>query len=272
MNDYKNANLPLWNEMTPIHARSAFYDVEGFKHGRITLGNLEREEVGDVAGKSLLHLQCHFGMDTLSWARLGAHVTGVDFSDEAIALARSLSQEIGISARFIQSNIFDLPDALNEQFDIVFTSQGVLCWLPDIERWGQIAARYLKPGGTFYIADGHPLLMTMSDAPGTTTYQIGFRYFQGAEPLRFKGGGSDYADHNARLTHPSFEWIHSLGSTVTALTSAGLHIEFLHEFPLCAWQALPFLVQGADGWWRAPEGMIPIPMTFSIKATKSRER
>jgi len=268
MQDYMNSNRALWNEMTPIHARSAFYDVDGFKRGRITLGNLEREEVGDVAGKSLLHLQCHFGMDTMSWARLGASVTGVDFSDEAIALARSLSQELGINARFIQSNIYDLPDTLDEQFDIVFTSQGVLCWLPDLEGWGQVVARYLKPGGTFYICDGHPMLMAMNDAPGTTTYQISFPYLQGAEPLQFEGGGSDYADQNARLTHPSFEWIHSLGSIVTALSSAGLRIEFLREFSICAWQALPFLEQGADGWWRAPEGMIPIPMTFSLKAAK----
>lgn len=266
MQDYMNGNRALWNEMTPIHARSAFYNVDGFKRGRITLSNLEREEVGDVAGKSLLHLQCHFGMDTLSWARLGASVTGVDFSDEAIALARSLSQEIGIDARFIQSNIYDLPDALDEQFDLVFTSQGVLGWLPDINGWGQIVARYLKPGGTFYIAEGHPFLMTL-DNDDKQDYRMGFPYFQGTEPLRFEGD-KDYADHSAKLTHPSFEWIHSLGSTVTALTSAGLHIEFLHEFPFCAWQALPFLEEGADGWWRAPAGMIPIPMTFSIKATK----
>ena len=268
MQDYMNSNRALWNEMTPIHARSAFYDVEGFKRGRITLGNLEREEVGDVTGKSLLHLQCHFGMDTMSWARLGANVTGVDFSDEAITLARSLSQELDINARFIQSNIYDLPDALDEQFDLVFTSQGVLCWLPNLERWGQIIARYLKPGGTFYIIEGHPFLMLFEDASGTTTYQIGYRYFQGAEPLRFEGGGSDYADHSAKLTHPAYEWIHSLGSIVTALTGAGLHLEFLHEFPVCAWQALPFLEEGADGWWRAPEGVLPIPMTFSLKATR----
>lgn len=268
MQDYMNGNRALWNEMTPIHARSAFYDVEGFKRGRITLGNIEREEVGDVSGKSLLHLQCHFGMDTLSWARLGANVTGVDFSDEAIALARSLSQELDISARFIQTNIYDLLDILDEQFDIVFTSQGALPWLPDIERWGQIVARYLKPGGTFYIIEGHPFVLLFDDAPGITTYQIGYRYFQGPEPLKFEGGGSDYADQSARLTHPSYEWIHSLDSIVSSLAGAGLHIQFLHEFPFCAWQALPFLEESADGWWRAPEGMIPIPMTFSIKATK----
>jgi SAM-dependent methyltransferase len=267
MQDYMNGNRALWNEMTPIHARSVFYDVDGFKRGRITLGNLEREEVGDVTGKSLLHLQCHFGMDTMSWARLGASVTGVDFSDEAIPLARSLSQELGINARFIQSNIYDLPDTLNEQFDIVFTSQGALGWLPDISGWGQIVARYLKPGGMFYIAEGHPFMLILDNNTNTEDYRVDLPYFQGAEPLRFEGD-KDYADQDAKLTHPSFEWIHSLGSIVTALTSAGLHIEFLHEFPFCAWQALPFLEKDADGWWRAPEGMISIPMTFSLRATK----
>lgn len=269
MQDYMKANRALWNEMTPIHARSAFYDVEGFKRGRITLLNIEREELGDVSGKSLLHLQCHFGMDTMSWARLGAAVTGVDFSDEAIALARSLSQELGIEARFIQSNIYDLPDVLDEQFDVVFTSYGAIGWLPDLERWGQLIARYLKPGGTFYIVEGHPFLMVF-DNDENNAYRVGFPYFQGTEPLRFEGDG-DYADRSAKLTHPSYEWIHSLGKIINVLTSAGLRVEFLHEFPVCAWQALPFLAEGTDGWWRAPEEMISIPMTFSLKATKPEE-
>ena len=129
-------NRRNWNERTPIHARSAFYDVEGFKAGKQTLTSIEREELGDVAGKSLLHLQCHFGMDTMSWARLGARVTGVDFSDEAISLTRSLSRELAIEAELVQSNVYDLPDVLDRRYDIVFTSYGALPWLPDISRMG----------------------------------------------------------------------------------------------------------------------------------------
>src|SRR6266852_5932566 len=148
MDTYSKANLDWWNEVVGVHAQGDTYGLERFKAGMSKLKYLEREEVGEVTGKSLLHLQCHFGMDTLSWARLGASVTGVDFSEEAIALAQSLSQELAIPARFLQTNIYDLPDVLDEQFDLVFTSYGAICWLPDLKPWGQLIARYLKPGGT----------------------------------------------------------------------------------------------------------------------------
>ncbi|MCZ7544594.1 MAG: class I SAM-dependent methyltransferase [Anaerolineae bacterium] len=155
--DYMESNRALWDEWTGIHAKSAFYDLEGFKAGRLSLDRVAREGLGDVTGKRLLHLQCHFGMDTLSWARLGAEVTGVDFSEKAIALARALSAELSIPARFVCANIYDLPAALDGAFDIVFTSGGVLYWLPDLVRWAEIVAHYLRPGGTFFLADSHPL-------------------------------------------------------------------------------------------------------------------
>ena len=160
MDKQLQVNRRNWNERTPVHAASDFYDVEGFKAGRITLRDLERREVGEVSGKTLLHLQCHFGLDTMSWARLGAKPTGVDFSDAAIDLARSLNDELGLGVRFIHSNIYDLPGVLDEQFDIVFTSYGVLCWLPDLDDWARVASNHLKPGGVFYIAEFHPLMGT----------------------------------------------------------------------------------------------------------------
>ena len=267
MQDYKNANLPLWNEITPVHARSAMYDLEGFKAGKSSLHPVEVEEMGDVAGKTLLHLQCHFGMDTLSWARLGARVTGVDFSDQAIALARSLSQELGIDARFVCSNIYDLPEYLSGQFDIIYTGGGAINWLQDLARWGEIIAHYLKPGGTFSIREGHPFMQTFANALDVNTYRVAYRYFQGPEPLRFEPDG-DYADPTYIGTHPSYEWIHSLSSIINALTNAGLRVEFLHEFDTCGWQMIPAMQQGADGLWRLPEGYIPLPITFSLKATK----
>ena len=138
MNDYFAANQLLWNELTEINSKSRMYSLEEFIRGGISLDRIVREELGAVEGKSLLHLQCHFGMDTLSWARLGADVTGVDFSPKAISLAKEISRKIGIDARFICSNIYDLPDKLQDQFDVVFTSYGVLCWLNDLKKWGNL--------------------------------------------------------------------------------------------------------------------------------------
>src|SRR5438874_1743175 len=148
MDEYRKSNLQLWNEWTSIHEKSEFYHLEAFKAGKSSLSDLEIKELGDVAGKSLLHLQCHFGKDTLSWARLGANVTGADFSDRAIALARSLSSELNISATFVRSDIYDLRRALSGEFDIVYTGGGALNWLPDMGRWAQVAAHFLRPGGT----------------------------------------------------------------------------------------------------------------------------
>ncbi|MFW9973572.1 MAG: class I SAM-dependent methyltransferase, partial [Candidatus Odinarchaeota archaeon] len=139
MNNHKffETNLKRWNELVELNAKSRLYDLEGFKSGNSSLLRIELEELGNVMGKSLLHLQCHFGMDTLSWARLGAYVTGVDFSDKAINLARDLSKELNIPARFIQANLYDIPNILHEQFDIVFTSYGTICWLPNLAKWAQ---------------------------------------------------------------------------------------------------------------------------------------
>ena len=175
MDERLKANLDAWNLMTGIHAASREYRLAEFKAGENVLKPIELREVGDVRGKSLLHMQCHFGLDTMSWARMGANVTGVDFSDQAIALARSISDELKIPARFIQSNIYDAPDVLHEQFDIVFTSYGALCWLPDIKRWAEIAASFVKPGGFFYIAEFHPLTQMSAKSRGHD--QAGVRDF-----------------------------------------------------------------------------------------------
>ena len=146
-----------------IHIKSATYNVEGFKRGMLTLHDPELEGLGDVSGKKLLHLQCHFGLDTLSWARMGADVTGVDFSEEAIITAKSLAGELGIKADFLCSNIYDLEGKLETEFDVVYTSYGVINWLHDIKEWGRIAARYLKPGGVFFMAEFHPFMWVFDD-------------------------------------------------------------------------------------------------------------
>ena len=256
-----------WNERTPVHAASGFYDVAGFKAGKITLQSLEREEVGDVTGKTLLHLQCHFGLDTMSWARLGARATGVDFSEDAIELARALSAEVGANARFIHSDVYDLPNVLAEEFDIVFTSYGVLVWLPDLDRWARVIQCLLKPGGSFYMVDFHPVLTTLEPSASGEA-RPHYSYFR--EELFFPGDQPSYAGAE-RIASPSYEWQHSLGEIVTALADAGLRIEFLHEFPFCNYQALPTMALGNDGWWRFPEKNDSIPQMFSIRAAKPDE-
>ncbi len=266
MDDYLASNRTLWNNWASIHARSAFYDVEGFKAGKSSLQPLEVEEVGEVSGKSLLHLQCHFGMDTLSWARRGAIVTGVDFSETAIELARSLGDEIGVPANWVHSEIYSLPDALTGQFDIVFTSYGTIWWLPDLPRWAEVIQHFLKPGGTFYIADSHPVAM-MFEEEGGERLQLTYPYFTGREPLRFETKGS-YADPDADYQGVEYGWNHSLGEIINSLVNAGLRIEFLHELPYISWQMFPSMQRGDDGWWYLPENRTPIPLLFSVKATK----
>jgi len=270
MNEYTQSNRKLWNAWTKIHEKSELYDNESFKAGRNTLKSIELAELGEVRGKSLLHLQCHFGQDSLSWARLGAQVTGVDFSEEAITLARSLAGELGLEARFICSDIYELPEALDEQFDIVFTSYGVLSWLADLDEWACIAARYLKPGGVFYIVELHPISVTLDDESSQPHLSIRYPYFHHREPLRFDDGRS-YADPEGKYDEPitNYQWSYSLGEVLNALVAAGLHIEFLHEFPMTGYRHLPFMQKGKDGWYRLPPGLPEIPFLFSIKGVKT---
>ncbi|MGY5877374.1 MAG: class I SAM-dependent methyltransferase, partial [Candidatus Thorarchaeota archaeon] len=186
MDDFIKANKELWEERTLAHEKSEFYNVEGFLRGNQTLDPIELEEIGDVKGKSLLHLMCHFGLDTLSWARLGANVTGVDIAKNAIELANKLSKQIGMDTRFIQSNVYELPAKLDEQFDIVFMSGGVINWLPDMEGLLQIAARYVKPGGFYYLRDFHPFFWVFDDEIEEPILKVRYPYFQGKEPLHFE--------------------------------------------------------------------------------------
>ena len=264
LDEQLQVNRTNWNERTPVHAASESYDVEGFKAGRITLHDVERGEMGDVSGKTLLHLQCHFGLDTMSWARLRAKATGVDFSDAAIELARSLNSELNLDVRFICSNVYDLPDVLDEQFDIVFTSVGVLCWLPDLDKWASVVSHHLKPGGMFYILDGHPLMNVFEESEAGDL-RLEYGYFH--EEHLWEGGEPSYAGSEI-IESPVYEWHHSLGEIVTALIGAGLRIEYLHEFPFSSYRAFPMMKKDDDGLWRFPEHNDSLPQLFSIRATK----
>lgn len=271
MDDALRANRDLWDAWTLINAASAFYDVDSFRNGQrpIRLADYERAEIGPVEGRTLLHLQCHFGLDTLSWARLGATVTGIDFSEQGIAAARALSADLNIPASFIVSNLYDLPNVLDGQFDVVYTSRGVLGWLPDIAGWARVAAGFVKPGGFFYVTEIHPVAQAFeNEGVKVGELRLAYPYWSHVEPLTFEVHGS-YADESAP-TEGLVEhgWDHSLGEIVTALIDAGLRLDFLHEFDFVDWP-IDFLVEGADGRWRLPPGTPgQLPLFFSLKATK----
>lgn len=265
MDEYFQANRLLWDQWTGEHEKSPFYDLAGFKAGKDRLRSIELEELGQVDGKTLLHLQCHFGLDTLAWARRGALVTGVDFSEKSIALARSLSQELNIPARFYYAEINRLPDFLSGEFDIVFTSYGVLHWLNDLRRWGEVIAHFLKPGGIFYIVEDHPSMRIFVAAE--TELKVASPYFFSDTPDKVVMEGS-YASAGQGQAASFFIWNHSLGEIINALIGVGLRLEFLHEFPYAARAKFPSMVQGDDNWWRLTHQHGMIPLLFSLQARK----
>lgn len=267
MDEALRRNRELWDAWTRIHVGSRFYDVPAFRSGErgIRVADYERAEIGSVKGKTLLHLQCHFGLDTLSWARLDATVTGINFSEEAIAAARGLAADLAIPATFAVANVYDLPTVLDGQFDVVYTSGGVLGWLPDIADWARVAAHFVKPGGFFYITDIHPVAQVFADqdvAPGEL--RLAYPYWSHPEPLRFDG--QDYAEPDAPTGGlVEYGWDHSLGEVVTALADAGLSVQFLHEFDFVPWP-VAFLVEGRDGRWRLPDDAKgALPLYFSLR-------
>lgn len=273
LQEYFDANKANWDDRVAIHTRSKSYDVDGFVAGNLSLQPVDIREMGDVEGKTLLHLQCHFGMDTLSWARLGAKVTGLDFSPKAIAAAQELAGKAGMDdARFVEANVYDAAQALNgEQFDVVYTGIGAVCWLPKIRDWAKVVATCLKPGGTFYIREGHPVLWTLDDERTEPTYVMRYSYFEREEPLVWDDAIT-YTDNDEGIAIENtrnYEWNHGLGEVVTALIEAGLVLEFVHEFDRCDWPALPWMEQDEDGQWKLPAGdEHRVPLTYSIRAHK----
>jgi SAM-dependent methyltransferase len=267
MERYFEANKRRWNELVEIHTKGGGYDVEGFLKGKNTLHSIELEALRDIKGKTLLHLQCYFGLDTLSWARLGAKVTGVDFSNKAIELARILNEKTKLDAEFINCNIYNLPKQLDKQYDIVYTSYGVLNWLNDIEEWARIAARYLKSGGTFFIAEFHPFPWIF-DFDHPSKLVIKYNYWHKAEPDSYDSPDA-YASGGLKLKNTEeYGWAHPIGTVVSALINAGLTIQWLREYPFSVDQdQFKFMTKDPEGYWRLPGD--PVPLMYSIKATKS---
>jgi SAM-dependent methyltransferase len=259
---YFKANREGWNLRTEVHKNSEFYQVERWKNEGNSLTPIELREVGDVQGKKLLHLQCHFGQDTLSWARLGAEVTGCDLSDNAVDFARELAAELNIPAQFVRCNLYDLPEHLDGQFDIVFTSYGTIGWLPDLDRWAAVLAHFLRPGGMFYIADFHPVVWMLDDKMEYLKYP-----YHGGEVIETAQTGT-YADRYASIEYKEYGWNHSLSEIINSLIRHGLRIEFLNEYDYSPYDCFDKTVRGTDGNYRIQgmEGIIP--MVYSIKAIK----
>jgi SAM-dependent methyltransferase len=273
LDDFLKANLQSWDEAVGLHVGSDLYDVAGFRAGGTSLSDIELGELGPLVGEgtSLLHLQCHFGLDTLSWARRGAVVTGVDFSGEGVRTARALAAEVGLSARatFVQSDVASLPDKLSGSFDFVFTSWGALIWLGDLERWAAVIDHFLKPGGTLYIAEFHPYAFLLADDSTPDSLRIGYPYFQYGVPQRFDEDG-DYAVPDAKPEHKvTFEWLHGFGEIIDPLLSRGLRLDFLHELPYTV-PGLPFKFLEKDdrGMLRVKGHHEDFPLTFTLKMTK----
>ena len=265
MSDWRELNRAMWDERVPIHTDSDFYDVEGFLAGRSELRAFERDELGDVTGRTLVHLQCHFGLDTLSWAREGARVTGLDFSGPAVEAAREIAARAGIEdADFVQADVYEAPEALGgRRFDIVYTGLGALNWLPDLERWAHVVRRLLAPSGRLYLVEFHPFTDTLAD----DELHVAYPYFH-TEPLEFDDPGT-YADMTAQTTHNrSLEWNHGFADVITALLGAGLQIELLHEHDHTLFPRWPFL-ERRDRTYHLPADRPSLPLMYSLVATCS---
>ncbi|MBL7499891.1 class I SAM-dependent methyltransferase [Frankia sp. CNm7] len=261
----EGSNRAWWDERVPLHLASAFYDIDGFRAHPDVLRGFETAEVGDVTGLRLLHLQCHFGQDTLSWAYRGATVTGLDFSAPAIEAARALARELDLPARFVVADVYDAPEALaGETFDVVYTGIGALNWLPDLAGWADTVARLLAPGGFLYLAEVHPIQGVLDDDTGNAFV---LDYFDHG-PHVWEEEGS-YADPDAETdANVTVEYHHTLGAVVSAVVGAGLLLESLQEHDFTMTDRFDTLVQGDDGLYRFPPGAPRVPLLFTLRAAK----
>jgi len=268
------ANRANWDERVSSHLLA--YDVEGFIADSARLSGTVRDDYAvmaphlagrSVAGLSLLHLQCHIGTDTLSWARLGATVTGIDFSPEATAAARQIASRAGITARFIDSDVDSAAIACNAQFDVVYTGNGALMWLPDLARWAGTVAALLRPGGLFYIRDVHPVLQAVDDQRDDGALVLTAPYF-GTGHAQTYADATTYADAEVRLTNvTTYEWPHPLSDIIQSLLNAGLRLTSFLEHQTVGWQALPQLTR-LSGGWALPEQRERLPLAYSLTATR----
>jgi SAM-dependent methyltransferase len=275
MNDYRDVNRAHWDDRAAAHAASADYNVEAFATDPEHLSDVVRFDVprlGDVRGLRGVHLQCHIGTDTVSLARLGATMTGVDFSPRSLEQARSLAARAGTPVEFVESDVYGAIEALGGQtFDLVYTGIGAICWLPSISRWAQTVAALLKPGGRLFIREGHPVLWSLEQERDDDLLVIMSPYFETAAPEIWDEGGS-YVDTDVEFTHNlTHEWHHGIGETVTALLDVGMTITGLVEHTTVPWDALPGKMRqvGEFREWQLAERPERLPHTFTLQAVKA---
>ena len=255
-------NRETWNKKVAVHAASDFYDLENFKKGVSSLNSFELLALGDIKGKSILHLQCHFGQDTLSLQRMGAKCTGVDISDEAIKLAKNLNKELQLDAEFVCCNVLDTSKNISEKFDIVFTSYGTISWLPDLKPWANMVSERLKPKGIFYIVDFHPIAWMYDYSVSPPELKYGYRQ---KEAIYEEYEGT-YANSASKMISKEYGWNHGLGEVITALSEAGLYVEYLNEYNTSPYDIFPGLKINDDGLYEIEAGLFPL--IYEIKATK----
>jgi SAM-dependent methyltransferase len=272
--DYLAVNRANWDDRVPAHVASAGYDVRRFTDDPDFISGVVRFDVpllGDVRGLRGVHLQCHIGTDTVSLARLGASMTGLDFSGPAVAAASELAAATGADATFVQSDVYGAAGVLEPgSFDLAYTGIGALCWLPDIRRWGRVVAGLLRPGGRLFIRDGHPMLFTIEDPRDDGLLSVRFPYFEQAEPLVWEQGGT-YVETEVAFTHNvTHEWNHGIGEIVTALLDAGMTVTGLVEHDSVPWNALPGMMTESGGEWRLTDSPERLAASFTLQAVKNR--
>lgn len=260
--NYIEINRQSWNKITDTHLKSEFYDLDGFLKGKTSLNDIELQLLGDIKGKNILHLQCHFGQDTISLNRLGANVTGVDLSDKAIESAKQIAKDTNSNAKFICCNIYELPKHLNEKFDIVFTSYGTIAWLPDLDKWAKIVSKFLKQSGQFVFVEFHPVLWMFND----NFEKIVHRYFNSGSIVESESG--TYADKNANITQEYVMWNHSLSEVVNNLIKNGFEINSLNEYDYSPYDCFQNTIEFEPKKYRIKHLENMIPMIYSIAAKK----
>jgi SAM-dependent methyltransferase len=271
--DYRTLNKASWDERAPAHAASPGYHLDDFRSDPAYLSDVVRFDLpllGDVSGLRGVHLQCHIGTDTISLARLGARMTGLDFSAAALAQARSLSEELGAGVDFVEAEVYDAPQLLPAgEFDLVFTGIGALCWLPSIDRWAEAVATLLRPGGRLFLREGHPMMWALADPLPEGRLQVDLPYFEREEPLVWDEGGT-YVETDVEFEHnTTWEWNHGLGEIVTALLGQGLVLETLVEHDSVPWDAFPgWSEELPGGEHRLADRPWRLPHSYTIRARK----